>query len=224
MYSIAIDGPSGAGKSSLAKELSKRLSILYVDTGAIYRTVGYFAKINEINPDDENTLSQNFDKINIKLEWCDGAQRIYLNGEDVSEKIRTPEMSMYASKVSAPPSVRAFLLDMQRNFAKENSVLMDGRDIGTVVLPDANVKIFLVANEVSRAKRRVAELLQKGQNVTLEEVLSDMKIRDKNDSQRKTAPCTPADDAIIFDNSEYTFEETVEKALEIINEKLNETV
>lgn len=224
MYSIAIDGPSGAGKSSLAKALAKRLSILYVDTGAIYRTVGYFAKINEINPDEEKTLSQNFDKINIKLEWCDGAQRIYLNGADVSEKIRTPEMSMYASKVSAHPSVRAFLLDMQRNFAKENSVLMDGRDIGTVVLPDANVKIFLVANEVSRAKRRVAELLQKGQNVSLEEVLSDMKIRDKNDSQRKTAPCTPADDAIIFDNSEYTFEETVEKALEIINEKLNETV
>lgn len=224
MYSIAIDGPSGAGKSSLAKALAKRLSILYVDTGAIYRTVGYFARINDINPDDEKTICENFDKINIKLEWCEGAQRIYLNGEDVSEKIRTPEMSMYASKVSAHPSVRAFLLEMQRNFAKENNVIMDGRDIGTVVLPDANVKIFLVANEVSRAKRRVAELLQKGQNVTLEEVLSDMKIRDKNDSQRKAAPCVAAKDAIIFDNSEFTFEETIDRALEIINEKLNETV
>ncbi len=224
MYSIAIDGPSGAGKSSLAKALAKRLSILYVDTGAIYRTVGYFAKQNDINPDDEKTLSENFDKISIKLEWFEGAQKIYLNGEDVSEKIRTPEMSMYASKVSAHPSVRAFLLEMQRNFAKTRSVIMDGRDIGTVVLPDANVKIFLVANEVSRAKRRVAELLEKGQNVTLEDVLSDMKIRDKNDSQRKTAPCVAAEDAIIFDNSEFTFEETVERALEIINEKLNETV
>lgn len=224
MYSIAIDGPSGAGKSTLAKALAKELSFLYVDTGAIYRTVGLFAKQNGIDPSDEKELSARFSDVKINLVWKDGSQHVILNDEDVSDLIRTPEMSMYASAVSALPKVRAFLLDMQRNFSKENNVIMDGRDIGTVVLPDADVKLFLVANPENRAKRRYEELLAKGQNVTYEEVLSDMIKRDKNDSERQTAPCVAAPDAILFDNSALTLEETINKALEIIHGKINETV
>ena len=224
MYSIAIDGPSGAGKSTLAKALAKELSFLYVDTGAIYRTVGLFAKQNGIDPSDEKELSARFSDVKINLVWKDGSQHVILNDEDVSDLIRTPEMSMYASAVSALPKVRAFLLDMQRNFSKENNVIMDGRDIGTVVLPDADVKLFLVANPENRAKRRYEELLAKGQNVTYEEVLSDMIKRDKNDSERQTAPCVAAPDAILFDNSALTLDETINKALEIIHGKLNETL
>lgn len=224
MYSIAIDGPSGAGKSTLAKALAKELSFLYVDTGAIYRTVGLFAKQNGIDPSDEKELSARFPDVKINLVWKDGSQHVILNDEDVSDLIRTPEMSMYASAVSALPKVRAFLLDMQRNFSKENNVIMDGRDIGTVVLPDADVKLFLVANPENRAKRRYEELLAKGQNVTYEEVLSDMIKRDKNDSERQTAPCVAAPDAILFDNSALTLDETINKALEIIHGKLNETL
>ena len=224
MYSIAIDGPSGAGKSTLAKALAKELSFLYVDTGAIYRTVGFFAKQNGIDPSDEEKLSERFDDIKINLEWKDGSQHVILCGQDVSELIRTPEMSMYASAVSALSKVRAFLLDMQRNFAKENNVIMDGRDIGTVVLPDADVKIFLVAGSENRARRRHKELLEKGQNVSYEEVLSDMIKRDKNDSERQTSPCVAAPDAVLFDNSALTLEETINKALEIIHEKINEIV
>jgi len=224
MYSIAIDGPSGAGKSTLAKALSKKLGYLYVDTGAIYRTVGLFAKMNDIEPSDENTLSSRFGDIKIQLVWKDSSQHVILNGEDVSELIRTPEMSMYASAVSALPKVREFLLEMQRNFSKENNVIMDGRDIGTVVLPNADVKLFLVAKPENRARRRYEELLAKGQNVTYEDVLSDMIQRDKNDSERQTAPCVAAPDAILFDNSGLSPEETTKKALEIINGKINETV
>ncbi len=224
MFSIAIDGPSGAGKSTLAKALSKQLGYLYVDTGAIYRTVGLFAKINNIDPSDEKTLSERFDDININLVWKDSSQHVILNGEDVSELIRTPEMSMYASAVSALPKVREFLLEMQRNFSKENNVIMDGRDIGTVVLPNADVKLFLVANPENRARRRYEELLAKGQSVTYDDVLSDMIKRDKNDSERQTAPCVAAPDAILFDNSGLSPDETTKKALEIINGKINETV
>ncbi len=224
MYSIAIDGPSGAGKSTLAKALSKQLGYLYVDTGAIYRTVGLFAKINGIDPSDEKTLSSRFSDIKIELVWKEGSQHVILNGSDVSELIRTPEMSMYASAVSALPKVREFLLEMQRNFSKENDVIMDGRDIGTVVLPDADVKLFLVANPENRARRRYEELLAKGQTVTYDDVLSDMIKRDKNDSERQTAPCVAAPDAILFDNSGLTPEETTKKALEIINGKINEAV
>ncbi len=221
MYSIAIDGPSGAGKSTLAKSLSKALGYLYVDTGAIYRTVGLYARLNGIDPKDENTLSKHFDRIDIKLEWQDGVQHVILNGEDVSLLIRTPEMSMYASAVSSLPAVRKFLLDMQRNFSKEYNVIMDGRDIGTVVLPDADVKIFLVASPEGRAKRRYKELLEKGQQVKLEDVMADMVQRDKQDAERETAPCVAADDAVLLDNSELTLEQTIDKALEIINGKLN---
>ena len=220
MYSVAIDGPSGSGKSTLAKTLSKKLGWLYIDTGAMYRTVGLYAKRNQIEPNDEKSLQKHFSKIDIKLEWIDGSQHVFLNGEDVSDKIRTPEMSMYASAVSALPAVRAFLLEKQRDFARNNNVIMDGRDIGTVVLPDAQVKIFLKAGNEERARRRYEELIAKGQDVKFEDVLDDMLKRDKNDSTRAAAPCVPAHDAVLLDNSGYEPEMTERKAMEIINAKL----
>lgn len=220
MYSVAIDGPSGSGKSTLAKTLSKKLGWLYIDTGAMYRTVGLYAKRNQIEPNDEKSLEKHFSKIDIKLEWIDGSQHVFLNGEDVSDKIRTPEMSMYASAVSALPAVRAFLLEKQRDFARNNNVIMDGRDIGTVVLPDAQVKIFLKAGNEERARRRYEELIAKGQDVKFEDVLDDMLKRDKNDSTRAAAPCVPAHDAVLLDNSGYEPEMTERKAMEIINAKL----
>ena len=222
MYTaIAIDGPSGSGKSTLAKILSKELGYLYIDTGAMYRTVGLYAYRNSIDPHDENKLSEHLDKIVIGLKWIDGTQHIFLGDEDVSSEIRTPEMSMYASAVSAHPVVRAFLLDRQRDFARNGNVIMDGRDIGTVVLPDAKVKFFVEVKPEVRAKRRYDELVAKGENVTYEEVLNDMIVRDKNDSTRAAAPCVPAEDAIFLDNSE-TLDITVGKALGIINGKLAE--
>ena len=220
MYSVAIDGPSGSGKSTLAKTLSKKLGWLYIDTGAMYRTVGLYAKRNQIEPNDEKSLEKHFSKIDIKLEWIDGSQHVFLNGEDVYDKIRTPEMSMYASAVSALPAVRAFLLEKQRDFARNNNVIMDGRDIGTVVLPDAQVKIFLKAGNEERARRRYEELIAKGQDVKFEDVLDDMLKRDKNDSTRTAAPCVPAHDAVLLDNSGYEPEMTERKAMEIINAKL----
>lgn len=220
MYSVAIDGPSGSGKSTLAKTLSKKLGWLYIDTGAMYRTVGFYAKRNQIEPNDEKSLEKHFSKINIQLEWIDGSQHVFLNGEDVSDKIRTPEMSMYASAVSALPAVRAFLLEKQRDFARNNNVIMDGRDIGTVVLPDAQVKIFLKAGNEERARRRYEELIAKGEDVKFEDVLDDMLKRDKNDSTRAAAPCVPAHDAVLLDNSGYEPETTERKAMEIINAKL----
>jgi len=222
MYNaIAIDGPSGSGKSTLAKALSKELGYLYIDTGAMYRTVGLYAFRNGINPDDEKALSGHFDNIVISLKWIDGTQHIFLGEEDVSSEIRTPEMSMYASKVSAHPAVRAFLLDRQRDFARNGNVIMDGRDIGTVVLPEAKVKFFVEVKIEVRAKRRFDELVAKGENVTYEEVLADMITRDKNDSTRAAAPCVPAEDAVFLDNSD-SLDVTIGKALEIINGKLAE--
>ena len=218
---IAIDGPSGSGKSTLAKGLAKELGYVYVDTGAIYRTVGLFAKRNSIDPHDEEAISARFADIDISLKWEDGAQKIFLSDEDVSELIRTPEASMYASAVSALPKVRAFLLDMQRSFAKKSNVIMDGRDIGTVILPDAQVKIFMQAHPEERARRRMLELNAKGKNVTFEEVYADMVLRDKNDSSREVAPCVPAKDAVVFDNTGLDIPQTVKKALEMIKEKLS---
>ncbi len=224
MISIAIDGPSGSGKSTVAKAVASKLGYLYVDTGAIYRTVGLFAKKMGIDPKDEKTLGANLDKVDIELKWVDGLQHVFLSGEDVSGEIRTPEMSMYASDVSALGVVRAFLLEMQRDFAKKNNVIMDGRDIGTVVLPEADVKIFMFANAEARAERRYKELIEKGKTVTYDEVLSDMLQRDKNDSERAIAPCKPAEDAVMFDNSKTNLEESIEKVLEIINEKVAKAV
>ncbi len=218
MISIALDGPSGAGKSTLAKEIAKRLGIIYLDTGALYRTVGLFVKQKNVEPKDENAVAALLPELDIDVKIEDGTQRVYLMGNDVGDSIRTPEMSMYASAVSAHPAVRKFLLDTQRNFAKHNSVIMDGRDIGTVILPDADVKIFLTASNETRAKRRVLELEGKGIKTTYEEVLADMLERDKADASRKTAPCVPAEDAVILDNSGLDFEGTVSAALRIIED------
>lgn len=214
---IALDGPSGAGKSSLAKEIAKRLGIVYLDTGALYRTVGLHVKNNNADPKNESAVAPLLEGLDIDVVIEDGAQQVYLNGKSVGDSIRTPEMSMYASAVSALPKVRAFLLDTQRAFARRSSVIMDGRDIGTVVLPDADVKIFLTASDEVRAERRLKELLAKGQQVTFEDVLADMRERDLADSTRAAAPLKKADDAILLDNSELDFDGTVKRALEIIN-------
>lgn len=219
-FQIAIDGPSGVGKSTLAKAIAKKLGIVYVDTGAIYRTVGLYAQQNHIDPNDEETLKKHFDKMNIELKWTENGQRVLLSGKDISGEIRTHKSSMYASAVSALPAVRAFLLDMQRDIAERNSVVMDGRDIGTVILPNADVKIFMSADENSRARRRLTELREKGENVSFEQVLGDMKQRDKNDSTRSTAPLAAADDAIMLDNTNLDIEGTVDAAMKIILEKI----
>ncbi len=219
---IAIDGPSGAGKSYLAKAIAKRLGIVYVDTGALYRTIGLYVRRKEVKPDDASAVEALLPEINLELVYADGVQKVILCGDDVGDKIRTPEMSMYASAVSAIPAVRTFLLSTQRDIAAKNSVVMDGRDIGTVILPDADVKIFLTASNEARAKRRYAELCEKGISTTYEDVLSEMIVRDKNDSTREVAPAVAAEDAILLDNSELNAEETVLAALEIISAKLGE--
>lgn len=219
MFKIALDGPSGAGKSTVAKALAKALGIVYVDTGALYRTVGYFVRINNKDPKNADAVSALLPLINIEVKYEDGTQRVYLNGEDLGDKIRQPEMSMYASAVSAIPAVRAFLLDTQRDIAKKNSVVMDGRDIGTVILPDAEVKIFMFASPEARAKRRYKELIEKGENVIYETVLAEMIERDSNDRNRSVAPAIPAKDAIHMDNSEMSIEENVEAIISIIKEK-----
>lgn len=218
MIRIALDGPSGAGKSTLAKAIAKRLDITYLDTGALYRTVGLSVKNHSIDPDDAEAVCELLKNISVTVELENGNQTVYLDGENVGDKIRTPEMSMYASKVSANPSVREFLLETQRGFARKNSVIMDGRDIGTVILPDADVKFFVTVNPEERAKRRLSELREKGINSTYEEVLNDMNARDNADSTRAVSPAVKAKDAIELDNSG-NFEVTVEKALAIISER-----
>ena len=217
---IALDGPSGAGKSSLARAIAERKHIVYVDTGALYRSIGLYVRSQNIDPKDEAAVTACLPSIELRMTHEGGEQHIYLCGENVGDEIRTPEMSMYASAVSAIPAVRTFLLDTQRNIAATTDVIMDGRDIGTVILPDADVKIFLTASPEARARRRAAELAAKGIETTYEEVLADMAERDKNDSTRKTAPAIPAEDAIFLDNSDLTVEETIEKAISIINEKI----
>ena len=219
MYQIAIDGPSGAGKSTLAKILAAKLGFIYVDTGALYRSIGLYMAQNDIDPKNTEAVIAALPSVNLALEYHDGEQAVLLNGENVGDKIRTPQMSMYASAVSAIPEVRAFLLDTQRDIAKKNSVIMDGRDIGTVILPQADVKIFLVSSFETRARRRVKELAEKGIETSYEDVLADMIARDKNDSSRAVAPLTPAEDAVHLDNSELTLEGTVEAALSIIRNK-----
>ena len=219
MVAVAIDGPSGAGKSTIAKAAAKQLGLIYVDTGALYRTVGYAMAREGTNLDDEDAVKQVLSRIRVTFSYDEqGSQRVYLNGEDVSEKIRTPEMSMMASRVSALSSVRVFLLDLQRDTAKRQSVIMDGRDIGTVVLPDADVKIFLTASPQIRAKRRHQELVEKGQQVTFEEVLNDVLQRDYNDSHREIAPLKQAEDAVLLDTSGYTLEKSIEEVVRIIKE------
>lgn len=213
---IAIDGPGGAGKSTVSKAIAARLGIVYVDTGALYRTVGYYVRGAEVNPKDSEAVAALLPNINIEVKYENGSQRVYLNGEDLGDKIRTPEMSMYASAVSAIPAVRAFLLDTQKDIARKNSVIMDGRDIGTVILPDADLKVFLTASPECRARRRYDELVAKGQTVNFEDVLNEMNERDKNDSTRATAPAVAAADAVYFDNTGMGLEETVEKIISMI--------
>lgn len=218
---IALDGPSGAGKSTVAKALAKRLGIIYVDTGALYRTIGLFVKEKGVDKSDRDGVISLLPKIDLNMEFTNGEQIITLNGSRVGDEIRTGEIAMYASAVSAIPEVRAFLLNTQRDIAAKNSVVMDGRDIGTVILPDAEVKVFMVASPEARARRRYLELSAKGESCTLEGVLADIVERDKNDSTRKTAPCVPAEDAVIFDNSDYDIEGSVDEVIKIIKTKVN---
>jgi cytidylate kinase len=216
MIKIALDGPSGAGKSTVAKAVAKRLGIVYVDTGALYRSIGLFIQRLGIDKRDSEKIIPQLENIDLALVFENGAQKVILNGEDVSGLIRTGEIAMYASAVSAIPAVRAFLLETQRKLAREHIVIMDGRDIGTVILPDAEVKIFMVASPEARAKRRYLELTEKGEVCTYESVLADIVKRDKDDSTRAVAPAIPAEDAVFLDNSELNIDETVDKALEII--------
>ncbi|MBQ7810777.1 MAG: (d)CMP kinase [Clostridia bacterium] len=216
---VAIDGPAGAGKSTIARAAAKALGFIYVDTGALYRSIGLNAIRTGVDITDSNAVENNLTGMKVELAFdAQGAQIVLLNGEDVSSLIRTPEVSMAASKVSAVPKVRAFLLDLQRNMAKTQSVIMDGRDIGTVVLPDAEVKIFLTASPEIRAKRRFDELIEKGQEVKYEDVLADVIERDYNDSHREIAPLKPAEDSKIADTSGLTLEESIDLIINIIKE------
>ena len=218
---IAIDGPAGAGKSTLAKRLAKELGYVYVDTGAIYRTVGYYIWLCGIGGRDADGVARLIDEVNVKIEYPgDGVQHMYLNGKDITDDIRTPEISSYASQVSAHKCVRDYLLETQRELARTHNVVMDGRDIGTVVLPDAQVKIFLTASPEVRAKRRHLELTEKGIKDTYEKVLADMKQRDLQDSTRPIAPLKQAEDAVLLDSSLLTLEETLAAMKAIVGEKL----
>ena len=219
MIRIAIDGPGGAGKSTVAKAVAKRLDILYVDTGALYRTVGLYVKSRGVEPSDAQGVGALLGDISIEVKYEGGAQHVYLNGVDHGDAIRTPEMSMYASLVSAIPSVRAFLLETQKEIARKNSVIMDGRDIGTVILPDADLKVFMTATPECRAMRRFKELTERGQSVRYEDVLAEMNQRDGQDSSRAIAPTKAADDAIYFDNSDLDFEQTVEAIIKMVEQR-----
>lgn len=220
-YSVAIDGPGGAGKSSLAKRLAAAFGFIYVDTGAIYRTVGLAASRKGIDPKDEAAVQAILPEIEIGMKYNEnGEQCMLLNGEDVSKSIRMPEVSLLASSVSAHSSVRSFLLDMQRKFARENNVIMDGRDIGTVVLPDAELKIYLTADARVRAQRRFAELQQKGIEAKFDDVLAEMEQRDWQDMNREIAPLRRADDAILVDTSEIDFEESFHVLCELLIREL----
>ena len=206
IYSVAVDGPSGAGKSTISKAVAQELGILYVDTGAIYRTIGLFVKRMGADPKDPVAVAALLPQIRVEMAYAqDGLQHMLLNGEDVTAEIRLPEISMYASDVSAIPAVRDFLIGMQRDLARRHSVIMDGRDIGTVVLPDADVKIFLYADVEIRARRRVKELAQRGTPRDYEEVLREMEERDYQDTHRAAAPLRPADDAIMVDTGDLGF-------------------
>lgn len=219
MINVAIDGPAGAGKSTISKGAAKELGFIYVDTGALYRTIALCAVRNGIIDNSEEVVKM-LGEIEVRLGFENGVQCVYLNGEEVSPYIRTPEISMGASKVSAIPKVREYLLDLQRNIAKENNVIMDGRDIGTVVLPNAECKIFLTATPECRAKRRYKELIEKGEDVKYEDVLADVNERDYNDSHREIAPLKPSEESVIADTSELTLDESIALIVKIIKEHM----
>ena len=217
--SCALDGPAGAGNSTVARAAAARLGYVYVDTGAMYRAIGLAVCRRGISGEDAAGIIAVLPEIEIRLAYQDGGQRVLLNGKDVSDAIRTPEIAYYASKVSAVPEVRQFLLDVQRDMAKKGNILMDGRDIGTVILPDAPVKIFLTASAETRAERRYLELAEKGQQVTREGVLHDIVERDRQDMTRAVAPLKQAEDAVLLDTSNMTLDESIEAVLQIIREK-----
>ena len=220
MISVAIDGPSGAGKSSISKAAAKSLGFIHVDTGALYRALAYTALKNDVNLDNEISLKNLLKTTNVKIEHKNNIQMVFVNGENVTEKIRTEQVSMAASNISKIPMVRSFLLDLQRQIAAENNVIMDGRDIATVVLPNADVKIFLTASPEKRAERRYKELLEKDKNIVYNDIMKDIVQRDYQDEHRAIAPLKAADDSILVDTSELTFEQSVKKIIEVIEAKL----
>ncbi len=220
MISIAIDGPSGAGKSTISRKAAEIFGFIYVDTGAIYRTIGLASKIRGISLDDKAAVMEMLTKLNIELKYTEsGEQHMYLDGKDVSRDIRLPEVSMLASKVSAIPEVRTFLVDMQRDMAKKYDVIMDGRDIGTVILPDADLKIFLTADVNDRAQRRYEELRTKGMLKPFDEVLAEMKQRDEQDTLRAAAPLKAAEDAVMLDTSGNTLEQSIAEVCRLIADR-----
>ena len=221
-FDVAIDGPSGAGKSSLARRCAAQLGLLYVDTGAIYRTVGLAARRRGLDCKDEQAVAALLPELEIGMGYENGEQRMFLNGEDVSREIRMPEISMCASDVSAHAVVRDFLMEMQRKLARENMVIMDGRDIGTVVLPDAKLKIYLTASAEARAERRMKELLAKGVETGFDEVLQDILRRDEQDMNREVAPLRQAEDAVRVDTTELDFDQSFELLCSIIRQRMEE--
>ena len=221
VYSVAIDGPAGAGKSTLAKQVAQNLGFVYVDTGAIYRAVGYHMDLMGIGPKDKDGIERLLDDVNLKLTYdAGGLQHVILNGMDVTGEIRTPEMSRMASLISAYPAVRDFLLDLQRDMARQYSVVMDGRDIGTAVLPNAPLKVYLTASAHVRALRRWKELTEKGQTADLAKIEEDINERDYQDMHRENSPLVQAEDAVLVDSSEMTIDEVVEKILSLARERM----
>ena len=220
VIAVAIDGPAGAGKSTIARAAAAQLGFVYVDTGALYRTIGLAVCRRGIDGTDVPGILTTLPEIQVGLTYQDGAQHVLLDGEDVSDAIRTPQISTYASQVSSVPEVRAYLLDLQRDLARRQSVIMDGRDIGTVILPNAKVKIFLTASPEKRAARRCAELREKGQDVTVEGILADMGRRDALDASRAVAPLKQAEDAVLVDTSDLTLEQSIEAVLTVIRDKM----
>ncbi len=216
---IAIDGPSGSGKSTLARRLAKALGFVYIDTGSLYRAIGLAAARAGISPEPEGVCAL-LDGLNLEMRLEDGGSAVYLDGKRLGDEIRTTLVTQYASQISKIPQVRAFLLETQRETARKYNVVMDGRDIGTVVLPDAQLKLFLSASPETRAERRFAELLAKGEQLTKEQVLADLRWRDENDQKREIAPAKPAPDAVFLDNSGLDPEETLQAALAVVRERL----
>ncbi len=217
IINIAIDGPAGAGKSTIAKLVAKKKNFIYVDTGAMYRALALFCSRNGIAPEDEEKVIENCGKCDIKIEYKDGVQYVILNGENVNDFIRTEEISRFTSMISAYPKVREILLDLQRNLAKENNVIMDGRDIGTNILPDADLKIYLTASVSARANRRYKEQCEKGYDVDLEEIKKDIEDRDYRDMHKEVGALKVADDAVTVDSSDMSIDEVVAKIAELID-------